>query len=89
MFEEYTFIAIIVANFTGQFLQGNILQPIIMGREVNLHPLLVLSSFIFFGALLGMTGIILAIPITGIIKTSFEYFGELKEKKELKGIKTE
>lgn len=89
MFEEYTFIAIIVANFIGQFVQGNILQPIIMGREVNLHPLLVLSSFIFFGALFGMTGIILAIPITGIIKTSFEYFGELQEKKELKGIKTQ
>lgn len=87
MFEEYTFIAIIVFNFTGQFLQGNILQPIIMGREVNLHPLLVLSSFIFFGALFGMTGIILAIPITGIIKTSFEYFGELKEEKELMLVK--
>ena len=84
MFEEYTFIAIIIANFIGQFLQGNILQPIIMGREVNLHPLLVLSSFIFFGALFGMTGIILAIPITGIIKTSFEYFGELKDEREAK-----
>lgn len=83
LFEQYTFIVIIVINFIGQFLQGNILQPIIMGREVNLHPLLVLSSFIFFGALFGMTGIILAIPITGIIKTSFEYFGELKEQKEL------
>ena len=84
MFNEFAFIAIIVGNFAGQFFQGNILQPIIMGREVNLHPLLVLSSFIFFGALFGMTGIILAIPITGIIKTSFEYFGELKDKEELK-----
>lgn len=84
LFVEYTFIAIIVGNFIGQFLQGNILQPIIMGREVNMHPLLVLSSFIFFGALFGMTGIILAIPITGIIKTSFEYFGELKLEKQKK-----
>ena len=81
MFNEFAFVAIIVGNFAGQFFQGNILQPIIMGREVNLHPLLVLSSFIFFGALFGMTGIILAIPITGIIKTSFEYFGELKNNK--------
>jgi len=81
MFNEFAFVAIIVGNFAGQFFQGNILQPIIMGREVNLHPLLVLSSFIFFGALFGMTGIILAIPITGIIKTSFEYFGELRDKK--------
>jgi putative permease len=79
MFGEWAFVAVIIGNFTGQFIQGNILQPFIMGREVNLHPLLVLSSFIFFGALFGITGIILAIPITGIIKTSFEYFGELKK----------
>jgi putative permease len=62
-----------------QAFQGNILQPYIMGREVNLHPLLVLTSFIFFGALFGITGIILAIPLTGIIKTSVQYFNELKE----------
>ncbi|MBN2605532.1 MAG: AI-2E family transporter [Bacilli bacterium] len=79
MFGEWAFVAVIIGNFTGQFIQGNILQPFIMGKEVNLHPLLVLSSFIFFGALFGVTGIILAIPITGIIKTSFEYFGELKK----------
>ena len=84
MFEQYTFAVIIISNLIAQFVQGNLLQPIIMGREVNLHPLLVLSSFIFFGALFGMTGVILAIPITGIIKTSFEYFGELKELEELK-----
>jgi len=78
LFHEYTFIALIIANFIGQGLQGSIIQPWIMGREVNLHPLLVLSSFIFFGALFGVIGIILAIPITGIIKVSFEYFAELK-----------
>jgi len=78
LFNEYTFIALIIANFIGQFLQGSIIQPWIMGREVNLHPLLVLSSFIFFGALFGVIGIILAIPITGIIKTTFEYFAEQK-----------
>lgn len=79
LFGEWTFIAIIITNVIGQGLQGGILQPWIMGREVSLHPLLVLSSFIFFGSLFGVTGIILAIPITGTIKVSFEYILELKE----------
>ncbi len=39
MFNEYTFIAIIIAHFIGQCLQGSIIQPWSMGREVNLHPL--------------------------------------------------
>lgn len=82
MFEEWTFVAMIIANLVLQGFQGNILQPYIMGKEVNLHPLLVLCSFIFFGALFGITGVILAIPITGIIKTSAEYFREKNREKE-------
>lgn len=76
LFGEYAFIALIIINIVAQFLQGNVLQPYIMGKEVNLHPLLVLSSFIFFGALFGITGVILAIPITGTLKTTLEYYRE-------------
>ncbi len=79
LFGQWTWLVIIGVNVLGQGLQGGIIQPWIMGREVSLHPLLVLSSFIFFGALFGVTGIILAIPITGIIKVTFEYFYEIKQ----------
>ena len=74
----WTFVAIIIINAIAQFVQGNILQPYIMGKEVTLHPLLILSSFIFFGALFGITGVILAIPITGTIKATIEYYREVK-----------
>lgn len=87
MFGQWTFLAIIGVNLIGQGLQGGIIQPWIMGREVSLHPLLVLSSFIFFGALFGVTGIILAIPITGIIKVTFEYFYEIQHPEEIKQAK--
>lgn len=75
---QWAFIGLITVNIIAQFIQGNVLQPYIMGKEVKLHPLLVLSSFIFFGALFGITGIILAIPITGTIKTTLEYYREGK-----------
>jgi putative permease len=76
LFGQWAFIALIIINMIAQFLQGNVLQPYIMGKEVNLHPLLILSSFIFFGALFGITGIILAIPITGTLKTTLDYYRE-------------
>ena len=79
LFDQWTWLVIIGINSIGQGLQGSIIQPLIMGREVSMHPLLVLSSFIFFGALFGVTGVILAIPITGIIKVTFEYFYEIKQ----------
>jgi len=77
MFLEYSWIAVIVINIVGQLLQGNLIQPWIMGKEVDMHPLLVLVSFIFFGALFGITGVILAIPITGIIRTTHRYLNEI------------
>lgn len=79
LFAEYTFLVLIGVNIVLQFLQGNVIQPYIMGREVNMHPLLVLVSFIFFGALFGITGVILAIPLTGTIKATIEYYNELKD----------
>jgi putative permease len=78
LLHEWTFVAIIIINAIAQFIQGNILQPYIMGKEVKLHPLLILSSFIFFGALFGITGVILAIPITGTLKATLEYYREAK-----------
>jgi putative permease len=82
LFGQWTFVALIVTNLILQGIQGNILQPYIMGKEVNMHPLLVLTSFIFFGSLFGISGVILAIPITGIIKASVQYFSELTDKEK-------
>ena len=84
---EWSFVGLIVMNLIMQGIQGNILQPYIMGKEVNMHPLLVLTSFIFFGSLFGITGVILAIPITGIIKASAQYFNELKVAEEKPPVK--
>lgn len=38
--------------------------------------MLVLSAFIFFGYLLGVVGIILAIPITGMLRSTAQYIKE-------------
>ncbi len=77
MFGEYAPLAILITVVIGQLIQNNVAQPLIMGRETKLHPLLVLSSFVFFGYLFGVVGIILAIPITGMIRTSVDYAKEV------------
>ncbi len=72
-FGYYTVLIIIVVNAMLQFIQQNILQPKIMGKEIDIHPLLILASMLFFGKLLGVAGFIIAVPFCGIIKVISEY----------------
>jgi predicted PurR-regulated permease PerM len=55
---------------TGQFLEGNILSPNLVGASVGLHPVWVMFALLAFGALFGFTGLITAVPLaaaTGVL----------------------
>ena len=52
-----------------QFLEGNFITPKIMGSQVAINPLAALLSLIIGGQILGLAGVILAIPAVGILKT--------------------
>ena len=49
-----------------QFLEGNFLQPIIQSRTVDLHPAIILLAVAAGGALFGIVGAYLAVPITAV-----------------------
>jgi len=55
-----------------QFLVGNVLEPKLMGRGLNLSPLVVLFSLIFWGWLWGILGMLLSIPLTAAIRIAME-----------------
>ncbi len=61
-----------------QNLMGNILEPRLMAFSLNLSPVLVLVSLIFWGWLWGVVGMILAVPIMSMIKIVFEHIDALK-----------
>ncbi|GJQ60780.1 MAG: hypothetical protein SCALA701_35810 [Candidatus Scalindua sp.] len=65
-------ILVILLLGTIQVLMGSILEPKIMGFKLNLSPLVVLVSLIFWGWLWGFWGMILAIPMTATFKIIFE-----------------
>jgi predicted PurR-regulated permease PerM len=47
----------------GQFLEGNILSPKLVGESVGLHPVWPIFALLAFGSLFGFTGLITAVPI--------------------------
>ncbi|MDA0683954.1 MAG: AI-2E family transporter [Bacteroidetes bacterium] len=55
-----------------QILMGNVIEPRIMGYSLNLSPLLILVSLIFWGWLWGLWGMVLAVPLMATIKIVFE-----------------
>jgi len=55
---------------TGQFLEGNILSPKLVGDSVGLHPVWLIFALLAFGSLFGFTGLLVAVPFaaaTGVV----------------------
>lgn len=46
----------------------NVIEPMVIGRRLNLNPLLILISVLVWGYLWGIIGMLLAVPLTAIIK---------------------
>ena len=61
-----------VLIITIQMAVGNFLEPKLMGRGLNLSPLVVLLALIFWGWMWGLTGMLLAVPLTAAIKIGLE-----------------
>lgn len=51
---------------------GNILQPKILGDSLQLHPVVILMSLVFFGMMWGIVGMFLASPIAAVVKIILE-----------------
>ena len=60
-------VVIAVIFFAGQFIEGNILQPKLVGSSVGLHPVWLMFALFAFGALLGFVGLLIAVPAAAVV----------------------
>ena len=56
-----------VIFFVGQFLEGNILQPRLIGKSVGLHPVWLMFALFAFGSLFGFVGLLIAVPAAAAV----------------------
>ncbi len=66
-------------------LDGQVIQPLVMGHQVRLHPAVVLVSFLALGSLLGLAGVVLAVPAAAFVavlleETVLKYKNSLEKK---------
>lgn len=67
-----TLILAIVIPGTVQIAVGNAVEPRMMGKSLDLHPITILLALIFWGMIWGFEGMILAVPITAVLKIILE-----------------
>lgn len=66
--DEKVWIVVTVGIFLfGQFVEGNILSPNLIGKSVGLHPVWLIFALSVFGALFGFTGLLIAVPVTAAL----------------------
>ncbi|PFQ84471.1 AI-2E family transporter [Priestia megaterium] len=63
-------ITIVIIIFVLQFLEGNVLSPLIVGKSLHIHPLFIMLALLLGGEFGGVLGLILAVPILAVIKIS-------------------
>jgi predicted PurR-regulated permease PerM len=72
-------LAIVVICVIGLHLLAlNVLYPKLLGSRLRINPLAVTIALMFWGAVWGAVGLVLAIPITGAIKIVFDHVESMK-----------
>jgi predicted PurR-regulated permease PerM len=61
-----------------QILEGNLITPYIVGKNVSLNPLIAIFTLLLFGKIWGIAGLVLALPVTAILKVVFDSVPVLK-----------
>ncbi|WP_163101842.1 AI-2E family transporter [Peribacillus alkalitolerans] len=61
---------VIIIVFGLQFLEGNILSPLIVGKSLHMHPLMIMLALLIGGEVGGVVGLIIAVPILAILKVA-------------------
>ncbi|MBE7175116.1 MAG: AI-2E family transporter [Mucilaginibacter polytrichastri] len=83
-------VGVVVTYALVQFIQTYIIEPLVVGGEVNLNPFFTILALVVFETIWGVPGMVLAIPLLGMVKIICDHVPALhpygflmgKEKKE-------
>lgn len=76
-------IAIVVLMTLVQMVIGNGIDPLLMGQNLNLSPVTILAALVFWGLIWGVVGMLLAAPLTAILRIVLAQFETTRPMSEL------
>ena len=63
---------VVVAFIIIQQIEGNLISPKIVGHSVGLHPAAIIFVLLVGGALWGLVGLLVSVPLAGVLKVIIE-----------------
>jgi putative heme transporter len=66
-------VLVVASGLIVQQIEGNLLQPVVMGRQVQLHPAVTLLSVAAGGTVAGIAGAFLAVPVAAVTRRVLRY----------------
>ncbi len=76
---ESEFVYVLIAYAVIQFLDGNLLVPLLFSEVVNLHPIAIIAAVLIFGGLWGIWGVFFAIPLATLIQAVLNAWPKVKQ----------
>lgn len=74
------FVYLMIAYLVVQFMDGNILVPLLFSEVVNMHPSAIIIAVLFFGGLWGVWGVFFAIPLATLIQAVIHSWPSIQTK---------
>jgi len=73
-----TIIGVVLIFTVVQFVESYILEPFVVGQKVDLNPVFTILAVVAGGAVWGIIGMVVAIPVLGIVKVLFDNIPNLQ-----------
>lgn len=77
---------VLIFSFLVQQLENHILIPVLLGKTMKVHPVVVIVSLLAGAQVAGFVGIILSVPIAVAAQETFNYLAQKKDSKPALGI---
>lgn len=74
-----TAVIVLILIIAVQQIEGNILQPVLQSRAMDVHPVIILLAVTLGGTLFGIIGAFLAVPVAAMIAVALRYMGDLTD----------
>ena len=77
-FAQSSLIGILTLAFilVTQTIDGNILQPLVMSKKMNLSPITIILSLLVFEYMFGIIGMVIATPVVALLKIIYVFLDE-------------
>jgi predicted PurR-regulated permease PerM len=88
-FPQWSWIIVVLGIFlVGQFIEGYVLQPMLIGQTVGIHPVWLMFAILAFGYVFGFVGLLLAVPLAATVSVMARFvLGRYRESAFYTGVR--